>query len=425
EVRQRAQGENIILNQFWDIFFSGYTYFKGIAYGSGTNSPLVSDKVLGKQEGAINPTETDDVISVDTKRGVISRRRKITLSETTAVGKILSEVGIIDYNNKLVTRALLQDMNGNLISINKTNADIINIYATVFVHYNKAGYDNGKIFFDFLTPASFENSYGFAFWLLGKGCNLSGHWSCNSLFSIGFSKVHDVLNKTTTLKFNRLSAADGNNEGGVRYYSSSVNDLSIILIGPSSVIGESIGTGDGINKKFKTKFNFATISKIYLDGIPSIGYTSYNHPINTNNMAVYLQKIDEYGNILGCTTGYMPTDGNHYYYNPHFDIGISNISCDAPLITYLSNDLTVWAKVTTSAIPEKLQHYKYLNLVGHGSPVLSCASFDGYNIVFDTAPSAGTVITADYSSTCIPKDVNHVFDFSCELQFGEYTPPVV
>ncbi|MEG2383851.1 MAG: hypothetical protein RSB39_09720, partial [Oscillospiraceae bacterium] len=56
EVRQRAQGENIILNQFWDIFFSGYTYFKGIAYGSGTNSPLVSDKVLGKQEGAINPT---------------------------------------------------------------------------------------------------------------------------------------------------------------------------------------------------------------------------------------------------------------------------------------------------------------------------------------------------------------------------------
>ena len=39
----------------------------------------------------------------------------------------------------LCTHALLQDMNGNNISIQKTNTDVINIYATVYLHFNQAG----------------------------------------------------------------------------------------------------------------------------------------------------------------------------------------------------------------------------------------------------------------------------------------------
>ena len=44
-----------------------------------------------------------------------------------------------------VTHAMLKDMNGNQISIIKTNTDIINIYATVFAHWNTSGENSGYI----------------------------------------------------------------------------------------------------------------------------------------------------------------------------------------------------------------------------------------------------------------------------------------
>jgi hypothetical protein len=51
-----------------------------------------------------------------------------------------------------------------------------------------------------------------------------------------------------------------------------------------------------------------------------------------------------------------------------------------------------------------------------------CTSFNDYkNIIFDTAPANGAVITADYDCEVIAKDANHVFDFSFEITLAEKT----
>lgn len=45
----------------------------------------------------------------------------------------------------------------------------------------------------------------------------------------------------------------------------------------------------------------------------------------------------------------------------------------------------------------------------------------GNNIAITTPPASGAVITADYHTSVIAKDVNHVFDFSLVIQLGEHT----
>jgi hypothetical protein len=45
----------------------------------------------------------------------------------------------------------------------------------------------------------------------------------------------------------------------------------------------------------------------------------------------------------------------------------------------------------------------------------------GYNVHFDTPPVDGAVITADYNTESIAKDINHVFDLSVVITLGEYS----
>jgi hypothetical protein len=58
-----------------------------------------------------------------------------------------------------------------------------------------------------------------------------------------------------------------------------------------------------------------------------------------------------------------------------------------------------------------------------GAP-FTCSALEGNtaNIHFSTPPDVGAVITVDYVTPWVAKDTNHVFDFTLELQFGEYTP---
>ena len=103
-----------------------------------------------------------------------SLTRKTQLSETTAVGETITEVGIGygSSSTSLATHAMLKDMNGNPISIEKTDTDIINIYATVFAHWSTSQYDSGDVEFFPRVPADGKNSsyvYAFMGWLFGLG----------------------------------------------------------------------------------------------------------------------------------------------------------------------------------------------------------------------------------------------------------------
>ena len=63
----------------------------------------------------------------------------------------------------------------------------------------------------------------------------------------------------------------------------------------------------------------------------------------------------------------------------------------------------------------------YVNGVAQSGVTVTDTSTVTNNIVFAASPAAGAVITADYHTSVIAKDVNHVFDFSLVIQLGEHT----
>ena len=63
----------------------------------------------------------------------------------------------------------------------------------------------------------------------------------------------------------------------------------------------------------------------------------------------------------------------------------------------------------------------YVDGVAASGVTVTDASSVTNNIVFATAPASGAVITADYHTSVIAKDVNHVFDLTVTFNFGEYS----
>ncbi|MEG1758365.1 MAG: hypothetical protein RR235_07920, partial [Oscillospiraceae bacterium] len=163
--------------------------------------------------------------------------RKIQISENTAVGYSLSEVGL-GYGGgetTLLTHAMLKDMNGNTITILKNATDIINIYATIFVQWQPSKYDNGYVEFYPIThrPGNYFSS-SITSWLLGMSRinwdNMyawfaSGNDSREKHYAnaIGIRKERvssvsstcNPSNKTISLSVTRIPVANCNIAGGI------------------------------------------------------------------------------------------------------------------------------------------------------------------------------------------------------------------
>lgn len=475
ELKQQAKAENIILDSLWTRIQSSFqsAWFNRIHYGSGQATPSVSDKSLTQFIASLNPGEEDYGWNAET--GVYHWQRKVSIAAADSVGKQISEVGIAygDSASNLVTKALLQDMNGNPVSILKTSTDIINIYATVFVHVNPDGYRNGsckvfcpdtsECFLRYLAGDYFYNSLGTAAsWVphtyrspygvegyASEGYDASllvGSWNEQSVSDWTF----DASTKRFTLPTKRLDVGSGNTNYGMyqltlssskSYY---VKSADIVLhaapggwFAGSDIVGEAIGTGDGSTVDFKTKFGYVTDATIYVDGVPAACTIDTEQPSDEKHtFAGRVRCIDKAGNpTCGIITG-MSSGYSTYWENPHFEtIGIEALVFKFGYV-YASNNLTDWTQVATSSdrsnpstktIAEQYRHYRYWYFKGYGSYndgvlyAIHSTETRTTNIHFATPPAVGAVITADYHTPCIAKDENHVFDFSVTIQMGEYT----
>lgn len=325
KVKQRAQAENVILSTTYAKM--GTVWFNYIHYGSGSGTPAVSDTSLFTFRAAVSASNL--VFSDDTTNHVYKAQKSIVLSETTAVGTTLTEVGIGSGSgaSTLCTHAMLKDMNGNQISIAKTDTDIINIYATVFVKYsNVLDYGIGTGLLKMLTGCILYYSDGSG-WT--DAMYISGYNGSSVTTSYSFAK--DGAAKTITYTMTRLAAGVANYRGikTIRMNTAKGGDFFTLTYpnswySGSNIVGEAVGTGDGTTTAFPTVFPYASSATIYVDGVAQSGVTV------TNQSAL------------------------------------------------------------------------------------------GNNIVFNVAPATGAVITADYHTSIIAKDANHVFDLTVLIQIGEY-----
>lgn len=464
KVKQRAKAENVICSNMWTAIMNKRAYFSQVWYGSGSGTPTASDTALFS---LIDRSTLGNFVNSEfnPNTGTYSSTGSATLTETMHVGKTFTELGIGYYYSStyyLCSHAMITDMNGNPISIVKTNTDILNIYATLYIHVPE------KMIFiteEEIVGPDFKffplNNYllgvmgrapssGDADWpgsflaynrsITGKGGHkLSGPASV----SVGRSETADVANRKWAIKAGRCGAASGNFgfqgfEGGACYDSSvwGHNHLALFfgkLPGGHKVIGEAVGTGDGTTVSFATKFEFPYNATVYVDGVAQTsGVTVRKAPGATYaNMEYYFVCINEYSKPgkLRPVFNSITADGTAdlMFYNPWWELGLSQMTVRGAL--YCSDDLENWTTVrsststtsTTYSIPSAYRNYKYWKKGGYYGYSGAKASCGAYNIVFDTPPAAGSVITIDYTTDFVPKDENHVYDFSFSVELSEYT----
>lgn len=461
KIRKKAVGYNTICDGFWEKLNGLTVYY--LAFGGGAGTPSPSDRELFQLIGEVNVLNSGTITdNMNQKENWYSYQIKITLSETEYVGQTFTEVGCMSSDNVLTTHAMLQDMNGNPISIQKTDTDIINIYCTLFIHWSDS-YANGAIIpaFGNFPNSSFMTDFfrnnGLPYWnmYLLKGSILTAYGKDSGfIYNAGLRISYDKAKKIVTYTANRIPVEEGNSYGGTlaigigeslnnRYRFDLFLDCGKLL--PHSIItGESVATGDGSTSDFCTKFSPAYDIEVYVDGVLSTDVTvDENVPTNFSNiMGTCFIPVPHASDQLPVKgRAEFPSLNNSEHqdklsrlvtYNPYWEKGISTIVPHAPntlqLKIEVSNDLltwtTLWDGISPSpnlAIPAEYQNSKYFAFSGSNIDNIIARDIQPTNIHFASPPASGAVITANYKAKCIAKDTFHVFDFSISIQFGEYT----
>lgn len=385
----------------------------------------------------------------------------------------------------LCTHAMLKDANGNQITIAKTATDIINIYATVFLNWDASQYNLGdvRLIYPIGTTISSDSGNSFYRWLLGVAsaptCDVvfssggirtqltgsSTFYNATDVYTGGATTLaYSIPARTMTITTNRLSADTANLSNGIgticlcmksqSSYSSRWFPYIAMKVGgtwyqETSIAGEAIGTGDGVTIDFATDFDRVSACEIMVNGTKQSSEVTVdlNKPSAYQDMGRYFELLsapafqgNNYSDVFpspkeqsgdGSYSIYIPAGNTAIYCNPFYDFGIKsfqNVACTV----LVSNDLSTWVDITSqaSSLSVDYRKCKYWKLVSVAANTYQCAHIYGLvadavttanNIHFATAPASGAVITADYATKTIAKDVNHVFDLTVTIQLGEYT----
>lgn len=477
EIRQRAQAENIICNNLYTRLCnsnasSQYLYFYCIYWGSGTGTPAATDTNLFHQEGRISISNVGSATySTDYVARVASCTRMIQLDEQTSVGVEISEVGIGCElsSGGLCTHAMLEDMNGNPITIEKTNVDIINIYATVYFHWSAS------------SDGSMQwNSNAFRRWMFGiekanfvayvrPSKELYPFYHAGNFTNDYFRDKNDLKGLTFTgnaaekkfeLTCARYPVADMN-IGGLGMFFFGYNDNMNFMLPVEDfypgddITNEAVGTGDGETTRFTLDFDFPENISVYVNGTKRTSGVSFRRicipPTDDEYQAggqpqLYIRRLragstPSHKEMImyqmpshNCNEGsstnrihFFPIGAGWIIENTANIIGFASIKNDSTGKIYGSNDLTNWvlladANAGTVELTGAEQTYRYYKNDGSAEARLYWNDMDdGAAIIFDTAPAVGDVITANYHTPYVAKDADHVFDLKVTFQFGEYT----
>ena len=411
-------GYNIILDQMWTRLCGGSSYFEYIHFGTGTGTPAPERYSLFNQLGTKSAV-TEEIIKA---LPVSSWKRKIVLSPEEFVGQTITEVGIAygPTESNLVTHAMLKDSEGNVISITKSATDVVTIFATVFITFVntipelkliRMPSDNQLI--NYLTGSSAPTgSFGL---LQGEhygerlGSTSSATW------------VSDVPNRKRKTNVLRFGINDAN--GDVK--SLEFTNLFALELPTSGIFGGQpytnvpIGVGDGETTEFilPSRNIIKNTLKVKKDGVITTDYITSNKnllPFKIQNPLVLPPTNLAYGVSLTSNGTLMAVAHS-----------------GSPYITTYDWDGTEWVKKPNpSVVPRTTANG--VSLTPDGTLMAVTVGYDGLpyiitydckprtlQITFDTPPTSGTVLTADYTTEGIHKTANYVIDVSFAIQFGE------
>jgi WD40 repeat protein len=291
EVKKKATGYNIVLNQMWTRLCGGLTYFVNIHYGTGTGTLLASRTSLFTHKGTKTAVDEELIKALP----VSSWKRKIVLNPEEEVGTTITELGIAfgATASNLVTHAMLKDSEGNVISITKTNTDVVTIYATVFVQFGIGNED--------LKYINMPNANTLVNYLIGGGSAPTGSFGLLQKVG-GYSRLGSTVNVTWTADVGNKQRKTDVPRFGVTTANGHARALEFTnlfrlglpstgIFAGQSYVGVPIGVGNGSNVSFalpSRNLKSGTLT-VKLDGVETTAFSidiqddffiDLMHPIN-------------------------------------------------------------------------------------------------------------------------------------------------
>lgn len=131
EIKQRVTSYNIVLDQYFNRLIGRSSKIGYIHLGTGEGTPAVNRTSMFTFLGAKSNSVVETVKAYPTSY----TRRKIVLSPSDYVGARITEVGFgySTSSGSAVTHSMLKDSEGNQIAIEKTDTDVLTIYATFYL----------------------------------------------------------------------------------------------------------------------------------------------------------------------------------------------------------------------------------------------------------------------------------------------------
>lgn len=128
ELKQKAYAYNVVLNNYFVQVMQGRGPLYKIEYGGGSGTPAITDTALFTYIGYKIYSSVSYAYAYPTSYMKLAA----VLAPEDAVGATITEIGLKNPYNVLLTHAMLVDSEGSPISIYKSDTDIITIYATVY-----------------------------------------------------------------------------------------------------------------------------------------------------------------------------------------------------------------------------------------------------------------------------------------------------
>lgn len=420
-VKQRAKAENVVLDRFWTIIggTANVRPFVRVALGTGTGTPASSDEGLFTFafSVAVDATVIETVKAYPTSHVT----KTATFPATASYVGTLTEVGLSTStasNTGVVTHAMLTDAEGNIITIEKTDLDILIVTATLYCTISSSGnsfylptYETNKLLTWLFSAGSsslcsplypgpsWEDSCTFLE-LLAACVPVS-----NSIFNTYTAGVRlgndsgsawDGAARTLTIIGTRLTTDQGNTRyyHGLRLSGNGHIQFPNADVFPSyEIAGISLGVGDGATTAFRVPIPLfvANTDKVYKNG--TLLTRGVDYTIENNSNPDMLCNISP-GNFAV----YDPYTGAELASGTSFD-GFTPLVCDADPITIDAGSRptafcmspscpAVFTLVYTDAlIGARCNYFRVGSLLGCFS------SYASYSI-----SPAGMVLTLEYSN---------------------------
>lgn len=394
QIKQKAWAYNIILNRgFSHILnnFEGSTYSNRRyclmrdpnhdATTTGAIQRLGGKIAIGTGTGIISPTRTNLFTYLGYKNAeyhgrsynyasrMASYTAKASWTELEHQNTLITEVGLSSYfptSSYLTTHALIEDSEGNPISINKGEFDVLTVYATVYIIV--------------------DDSIGGDNFSLVEGANALQR---NFLLDMVYRNMSVYQPKFVV----------GKSSDAIQPTDEPVK--TTVLVGAILAANQKIK--DVANKRITFQYRFASNEANDPQGIWEIGFYIGEYAYDGHYTAEFSSNWNVYRSVFRSV---MPVSGvwqGKDITNEEIGTGTG----EQTIFNFQWKPIVENSEVVrvNGIVQTKTTHYS----IDYSTGVIQ----------FVNAPALGESITVDYSVVFIPKDVNHVLDVSFAFQFAD------